>query len=37
MSPEQISSFQALFPDGNVREPQPLNDRPILSDVDDDD
>ena len=34
MSPGQISSFQALFPDGNVREPQPLNERPVLSDVD---
>jgi carbonic anhydrase len=37
MSPGQISSFQALFPEGNSREPQPLNDRPILSDVDDND
>ena len=37
MSPGQISRFQALFPEGNSREPQPLNDRQILSDVDDDD
>jgi carbonic anhydrase len=34
MSPDQIAAFQALFPEGNTRMPQPLNDRPILSDAD---
>ena len=33
MSPDQIAAFEALFPDGNTREPQALNDRPIVSDV----
>ncbi len=33
MSQKQIAKFQALFPNGNAREPQPLNDRAILSDV----
>jgi carbonic anhydrase len=33
LSSRQIAAFQALFPAGNAREPQPLNDRPILSDV----
>ena len=27
-------AFQALFPADNTREPQPLNDRPIVSDAD---
>jgi carbonic anhydrase len=34
MSDDQIEAFQELFPDGNTREPQPLNDRPIMSDAD---
>ena len=34
MSHQQIAAFAALFPDGNTREPQPLNDRPIVSDAD---
>ena len=33
MSIDQIAAFQALFPHGNSREPQPLNGRPILSDA----
>ena len=33
MSTAQIEAFRALFPEGNTREPQPLNGRPILSDV----
>ena len=32
MSHEQIEAFRALFPDGNSRLPQPLNDRPVYSD-----
>ena len=36
MSLRQIGAFQELFPHGNTREPQPLNGRSILSDVDDD-
>jgi carbonic anhydrase len=33
LSERQIAAFQELFPDGNAREPQPLNDRTILSDL----
>ncbi|MDE0572217.1 carbonic anhydrase family protein [Demequina sp. B12] len=35
MSRSQIAAFQELFPEGNTREAQPLNDRTILTDVDD--
>ena len=35
VSTRQINAFQALFPDGNSREVQPLNDREVLSDGDD--
>ena len=34
MSPDQIAAFQALFPDGDTREPQALNERAIVSDAD---
>lgn len=33
MSAEQIAAFQALFPEGNSREIQPLNGRTIRTDV----
>ncbi len=33
LSAEQIAAFTALFPEGNTRETQPLNDREILTDV----
>lgn len=33
MSASQIQAFQTLFPNDNAREPQPLNDRIILTDV----
>ena len=33
MSQGQIDAFRELFPEGNTREPQPLNDRPIMSDA----
>ncbi len=33
MSHEQITAFRNLFPDGNTREPQPLNGRTVLTDV----
>jgi carbonic anhydrase len=33
VSQKQIAKFQALFPNGNAREPQPLDDRVVLSDV----
>ncbi len=32
MSLEQVEAFEAIFPDGNSREPQPLNDRLVVSD-----
>jgi carbonic anhydrase len=32
VSNHQIGAFRALFPDGNSREVQPLNDREVLSD-----
>jgi carbonic anhydrase len=34
MSQGQIDAFKKLFPNGNSREPQPVNDRPIVSDGD---
>jgi carbonic anhydrase len=34
-SSEQIGAYQALFPDGNSREVQPLNGREVLSDAKD--
>ncbi len=36
MSRTQITEFAKLFPEHNLREPQPLNGRTILSDVDND-
>jgi carbonic anhydrase len=33
VSSEQIAAFQALFPEGNTRQVQPLNDREVLSDT----
>lgn len=33
VSSEQISAFQALFPAGNAREVQPLNDRTVVTDA----
>jgi hypothetical protein len=30
---QQIAAFQTLFPEGNTRQIQPLNDREVLSDT----
>lgn len=37
MSKRQIEAFQSVFPEGNSREPQPLNGRTIWTDIDPED
>ena len=37
VSKGQIEAFMSLFPEGNTREPQPLNGRTVLSDIDPED
>lgn len=37
LSKGQIEAFKSLFPEGNTREPQPLNGRTVLSDIDPED
>jgi carbonic anhydrase len=37
MSRHQLQAFQDLFPEGNSREPQPLNGRTVLTDIDPED